>query len=209
MSEKAERLVRAAARQGVADRRLLSAIRGVPRDRFVPPGKERAAWRDRPVPIPGGQTTSQPSLIAAMIETLELEEDDRVLEIGTGYGWQTALLARLASEVWSVERLVELADTARRHLEEAGVDNAHVIVGDGTRGLAEHAPYDAIIVSAAYSEVPQPLIDQLSPGGRLVMPVGPGGAESVIVFERTDEGLEQRQLLTRARFVQLKGEHGF
>ena len=209
MNEKAERLVRAAARQGVQDRRLLSAIRGVPRDRFVPEGKVRSAWRDRPVPIPGGQTTSQPSLIAAMIESLELDEDDRVLEIGTGYGWQTALLARLAKEVWSVERLDELADAARRNLDEAGIDNAHVVVGDGTSGLAEQAPYDAIIVSAAYSEVPQPLIDQLSPGGRLVMPVGPGGAESVIVFERTDDGLEQRQRLTRARFVQLKGEHGF
>lgn len=209
MSGDAERLVRAAARHGVQDRRILAAIRAVPRGRFVPSGKERAAYRDRPVPIPGGQTTSQPSLIASMIEALELDEDDRVLEIGTGYGWQTALLAHVAGEVWSVERLEELAEAARRNLEEAGVTDVHVEVGDGTSGLPAHAPYDAVIVSAAYTEVPRPLIDQLSEGGRLVMPVGPGGAESVIVFERTADGLTERRRLTGARFVQLKGEHGF
>lgn len=209
MSDDAERLVRAAARHGVQDRRILAAIRAVPRDRFVPSGRERAAYRDRPVPIPGGQTTSQPSLIASMIEALELDDDDRVLEIGTGYGWQTALLAHVAGEVWSVELLDELAGAARDNLEEAGLADVHVEVGDGTAGLPAHAPYDAIIVSAAYTEVPQPLVDQLAEGGRLVMPVGPGGAESVILFERTADGLAERRRLTGARFVQLKGEHGF
>lgn len=209
MSDGAERLVRAAARHGVQDRRILAAIRAVPRDRFVPSGRERAAYRDRPVPIPGGQTTSQPSLIASMIESLELDEDDRVLEVGTGYGWQTALLAQVAGEVWSIERLEELGGAAKDNLREAGIDNAHVVIGDGTAGVPDHAPFDAIIVSAAYTEVPQPLVEQLAEGGRLVMPVGPGGAESVIVFERTAEGLAERRRLTGARFVQLKGEHGF
>lgn len=209
MSDDAERLVRAAARHGVQDRRILAAIRAVPRERFVPSGRERDAYRDRPVPIPGGQTTSQPSLIASMIEALELDDDDRVLEIGTGYGWQTALLAHVAGEVWSVELLDELAGAARDNLEEAGLADVHVEVGDGTAGLPAHAPYDAIIVSAAYTEVPQPLVDQLAEGGRLVMPVGPGGAESVILFERTADGLVERRRLTGARFVQLKGEHGF
>lgn len=209
MSAGPERLVRAASRHGVRDERVLAAIREVPRADFVPAGEERAAYRDRPVPIPGGQTTSQPSLIASMIEALQLEDDDRVLEIGTGYGWQTALLARIAAEVWSVERLEVLGETAEANLRAAAVDNAHVVVADGTQGLPDHAPYDAIIVSAAYTEVPQPLIDQLTDGGTLVMPVGPGGAESVIVFERTADGLEERRRLTGARFVQLKGQHGF
>ncbi len=209
MSDGPERLAQAAARHGVRDERILSAIRAVPRDRFVPSGRERAAYRDRPVPIPGGQTTSQPSLIAAMIAALDLEEDDRVLEVGTGYGWQTALLAHIVDEVWSIERLGHLGGTAEANLREAGVDNVHVVIGDGTAGLPDHAPYDAIIVSAAYTEVPPPLIEQLAEGGRLVMPVGPGGAESVILYERTPDGLAERRRLTGARFVQLKGEHGF
>lgn len=209
MSAGPERLVRAASRHGVRDPRVLEAIRAVPRDGFVPAGRERAAFRDRPVPIPGGQTTSQPSLIASMVEALELDADDRVLEVGTGYGWQTALLSELADEVWSIERLEELAGTARRNLERAGIERANVVVGDGTAGLPEHAPYDAVVVSAAYTRVPPPLVDQLAEGGRLVMPVGPGGAESVIAFERTADGLVERRRLTGARFVQLRGEHGF
>jgi protein-L-isoaspartate(D-aspartate) O-methyltransferase len=197
-------LVRAAERIGVRDQRVLEALRRVPREAFVPPGSERGAYVDAPVPIPHGQTTSQPSLIAAMIETLELTGDERVLEIGTGYGFQTALLAELAAEVHSIERFGELADAARANLEEAGYDNVHVVVGDGNQGLPEHAPFDAMVLSAATPQVPEALIDQLAEGGRLCAPIGGGGAEEVLVYRRTSEGLERDRRLTHARFVPLR-----
>jgi protein-L-isoaspartate(D-aspartate) O-methyltransferase len=132
-----------------------------------------------------------------------------VLEIGTGYGWQTALLARLAREVWSVERWPDLAETARENLSSHGVENATVVVGDGSEGLAEQSPFDAILVSAAFTSVPEPLTEQLAVGGRLVQPIGPGGAEEVILFERRPEGLVKRRTITGARFVRLVGRRGF
>src|SRR5919198_1025942 len=132
---------------------------------------------------------------------------DRVLEIGTGFGWQTALLARLAERVWSIERWEDIAATARAHLE--GYDNVTVVVGDGSRGLPEHAPYDAILVAAAFTEVPPPLAEQLAESGRLVQPIGPGGADDVFLFEKRDGVLVRRRFLTGAYFVRLYGEHGF
>jgi len=153
--------------------------------------------------------TSQPSLIATMVEALALSGDERVLEVGTGLGWQTALLGRLAREVWSVEYRAKLADAAQKNLLGAGVENAHVIVADGSEGLPEHAPFDAIVVAAAHPSVPPPLAEQLTLGGRLVQPLGSGGEEEVVLFERTPDGLARRRTLLGACFVRLYGRHGF
>lgn len=200
-------LVAAARAAGVTDQRLLDAIAAVPRAAFVPPELADRAYEDIPLPIPHDQVTTQPSLVARMVASLELTPSDRVLEVGTGFGWQTALLARLAGFVWSIERWEDIADTARVHLERLG--NVTVVVGDGSGGLPEHAPYDAIVVAAAFPEVPRPLAEQLADGGRLVQPIGPGGADAVYLFANRDGVLEQRRLLTGAHFVRLYGQHGF
>jgi protein-L-isoaspartate(D-aspartate) O-methyltransferase len=201
--------VRASRRAGVRDERLLAAIAELPRTGFVPAEYAARAHIDTPVPIPHDQVTTQPSLVAQMVDALSISADDTVLEIGTGYGWQTALLARLATEVWSVERFADLADVAGVNLAAHGVANAHVEVGDGTLGLPEHAPYDAILVAAAFPEVPRPLVEQLAEGGRLVQPIGRGGSEDVVLFaEREGEPVSVR-ILTGARFVRLVGTHGF
>ena len=202
-------LVAAARAEGVRDARLLAAIRDVPRADFVPPALAEGAYEDRPLPIAHGQVTTQPSLVARMVEALGIRGEERVLEIGTGFGWQTALLARLADFVWSVERWPDLADEARARLERAGARNVDVVVGDGSGGLPEHAPYDAILVAAAFPTVPPTLAAQLADGGRLVQPLGPGGAEEVVLFERADELLERRRLVALAHFVRLVGRYGF
>jgi protein-L-isoaspartate(D-aspartate) O-methyltransferase len=202
-------LVATSRTHGVRDPLLLEAIAAVPRAQFVPPDLAAHAYQDAPLPIPHGQVTTQPSLVAQMVEALELSSSDRVLEIGTGFGWQTALLARLAGEVWSVERWEDIARTARMHLERHDVDNATVVVGDGSAGLADHAPYDAILVAAAFPQVPAPLVEQLAEGGRLVQPIGLGGVDEVVLFEKRGGVLERRRLVTGAHFVRLYGEHGF
>jgi protein-L-isoaspartate(D-aspartate) O-methyltransferase len=202
-------LVAAARAHGVRDRRLLAAIAAVPRAEFVPAGLGARAYDDEPLPIPHGQVTTQPSLVAQMVESLELAPSDRVLEIGTGFAWQTALLARLAGDVWSVERWPDIAQRAHSHLDHRGVENATVVVGDGSGGLPEHAPYDAILVAAALPDVPAPLVEQLADGGRLIQPIGPGGAEEVVLFEKRDDVLERIRRVTGAHFVRLYGEHGF
>lgn len=194
---------------GVKDERVLDAVRSIPREAFVPPGHEHEADLDAPVPLPHGQTTSQPSLVARMVEALGLTGKERVLEIGTGYGYQTALLARLATFVVSIDRWDELAARARENLARQGIDNTEVLSGDGTQGVPEHAPYDAIVVSAAFPEVPAPLVEQLRVGGRVIQPIGSGGGESVVLFDLRPEGLVRRQELTPARFVRLVGGHGY
>jgi protein-L-isoaspartate(D-aspartate) O-methyltransferase len=194
---------------GVTDPRLLEAIGAVPRAHFVPPDLAAQAYDDSPLPIPHGQVTTQPSLVAKMVAALELSLSDRVLEIGTGFGWQTALIAQLTDEVWSVERWVDIARTACANLERHGVENATVVVGDGSGGLPEHTPYDAILVAAAFPKVPAPLADQLAEGGRLVQPIGLGGADQVVLFEKRGGTLEQSRVVTDAHFVRLYGEHGF
>ena len=188
---------------------MLDALELVPRLDFVPAALADRAYEDAPLPIPHDQVTTQPSLSARMIEALALRGTERVLEIGTGYGFQTALLAWLASLVWSVERWPDLAATARQNLERRGVENVEVVVGDGSRGLAEHGPYDAVLVSAAFPRVPSPLAEQVAPGGRLVQPIGHGGAEDVVLFEKIDADLVPRRLVTGAHFVRLYGDHGF
>jgi protein-L-isoaspartate(D-aspartate) O-methyltransferase len=202
-------LVEASARAGVTDPRVLEAVRAVPRSAFVTPELARQADQDAPLPIPHRQVTTQPSLVARMVEALQLRGEERVLEIGTGYGWQSALLGRLAREVWSVERWDDVASTARDHLARAGASNVHVIVGDGSEGLAAHAPFDAILVSAAFPRVPPPLEAQLLEGGRLVQPIGPGGSEDVTLFVKRPDALQAVRTITGARFVELVGRHGY
>jgi protein-L-isoaspartate(D-aspartate) O-methyltransferase len=205
-------LARLVRETGVRDRRVLDAIAEVPRADFVAADTVDRAYRDEPLPIPHGQVTTQPSLIARMVAALELQGGERVLEVGAGYGYQVALLANLAEPsgfVWSIERWPDLAEAARRNLEGHGVANAEVLVGDGTDGLTEHSPYHAIVVSAAFPEVPPPLAEQLAPGGRLVHPVGSGGSEDVVLFGKEDDRLVPRRSLTRARFVRLVGRHAF
>lgn len=195
--------------EGIRDARLIEAFRTIPREGFVPGELAAQAYLDRPLPIPHGQVTTQPSLIAWMVEALALEGSEKVLEVGTGYGFQTALLACMAGFVWSVERWPELAKTARANLSGQGLTNVEVVVGDGTEGLAEHAPFQAVVVSAAFPEVPRPLIEQLGPGGRLVQPIGSGGNEVVELFEKGVSGLERRGRIIGAHFVRLYGTHGF
>lgn len=202
-------LVIAAARAGVRDERVLRALTEVPRARFVPAEQAASADRDIPLPIPRGLVTTQPSLIARMVEALALTGVERVLEVGAGHGYQTALLARLAGEVWAVERWPDLAQAARANLARQGVRNAHVVVGDGTLGLPAHAPYDGIVVAAAFARVPPPLAEQLTLGGRLIQPIGHGGHERVTLFVHTPHGLERRAKVAAARFVRMYGRHGF
>jgi protein-L-isoaspartate(D-aspartate) O-methyltransferase len=208
-AERPERLAEVARSKGIRDQRLLRAIACVPRAEFVPPQYRRDAYLDEPIPIGYDQVTTQPSLVAAMVEALALEGDESVLEVGTGHGFQTALLSRLARRVFSIERIPDLAEVARRNLERHGVRNAEVVVGDGTAGLPERAPFDAIVVSAAFTRVPEPLVAQLRDGGRLVQPIGRGGSDQVTLFERRGGRLERRTEVILARFVKLYGDHGF
>ena len=198
-----ESLVRTVRRRGTTDERILRAFQLVDRAEFVPPEAQGSAYRDRPVGLPEQQTTSQPSLIAAMIEAAGPGDGDRVLEVGTGYGFQTALLAHLADEVVSVERWPELAQTARANLRRAGITNAEVHVGDGFEGFSAKAPYDAVIVSAAADTVPPALGDQLADGGRLVIPLRRGSSDDVVLLRKAPGRLEEVRTVTPARFVPL------
>jgi protein-L-isoaspartate(D-aspartate) O-methyltransferase len=204
----AEDLVRAAEASGVRDPRVLDAFRRVLRERFVPPDRVAEAYADRPIPIPHDQVTTQPSLVAQMVAVLELRGTERVLEVGTGLGFQTAVLATLAREVWSIERFADLAAEAERNLRDAGIGNAEVVVGDGTMGLSQRAPFDAMVVSAASPSVPDPLVDQLTEGGRLVHPLGHGGDEWVTAFTKKGDRLVPVAVVVPAHFVRLVGRHG-
>jgi len=194
---------------GVRDERLLAAIAQLPRALFVPPELAAHAYLDEPVRITHQQVTTQPSLVAKMVEALAVGGDEKVLEVGTGYGYQTALLARLAREVWSIELWQDMTDAAQASLEAAGVANATLLVGDGTRGVPDQAPFDAIIVTAAFPSVPPPLVTQLVQGGRLVQPIGPGGREDVRLFEKDGDRLAAKHSITGAYFVRLYGQHGY
>jgi protein-L-isoaspartate(D-aspartate) O-methyltransferase len=202
-------LADAVAAEGVRDERVLEAFLHVPRASFVPADVGHRAYVDAPVRIPHDQVTTQPSLVAKMVEALGLRGDEKVLEVGTGYGFQTALLAYLATFVWSIECWPALAKAARESLEREQIQNVEVTVGDGTEGRPEEAPFEAILVSAAFPSVVRPLADQLAVGGRLVQPIGSGGNEDVCLFVRGSHGLRRRETVTAARFVRLYGKHGF
>lgn len=194
--------------RGVGDQRVLAAMRKIPRHLFVPKGYERAAYEDRPLPIGEGQTISQPYIVAVMTEQLELTPQDRVLEVGTGSGYQAALLAELAATVISIERLEDLADQAQQNFDRAGVTGVRVVVGDGTQGYPPEAPYDAIVVTAASPTIPGPLIDQLAEGGRLIAPVGPRECQDLIKLVK-HEGRVEKIPLGGVCFVPLIGQFGW
>ncbi len=194
---------------GVADPLVLDAIRHTRRAAFVPAAYSDRAYEDRPLPIPRHQVTTQPSLCAMMIAALRLDGTQQVLEVGTGYGYQAALLARLAARVISIEVWPDLAEQARRNLAAQSAANVVVLVGDGSEGAPDHAPFDAVVVSAAFPRVPPPLAAQLRTGGRLVQPVGPGGAEDVVLYEKDADGLRQVRVVAGANFVRLRGRYGF
>jgi len=190
--------------RGVRNARVLSALRSVPRHLFVPESLREQAYEDHPLPIGSDQTISQPYIVAAMTEALDPQPGDRVLEIGTGSGYQAAVLAELVDRVYTIEIVEDLALRARDVLARGGWKNVEVIVGDGYRGLPEHAPFDGILVTAAPREVPRPLLEQLAVGARLVIPVG-DFFQDLQVFERTPEGIEERSLFP-VRFVPMTGE---
>lgn len=194
--------------RGVGDERVLAAMRKIPRHLFVPRGYERSAYEDRPLPIGEGQTISQPYIVAVMTEQLDLAPQDRVLEVGTGSGYQAALLAELAGTVISIERLASLADRAQQNLARAGVTNVKVVVGDGTEGYPPEAPYDAVIVTAASPTIPDPLIDQLAEGGRLLAPVGPRECQDLLKLVKR-EGKVESIPLGGVCFVPLIGQFGW
>ncbi|AKU90035.1 protein-L-isoaspartate(D-aspartate) O-methyltransferase [Vulgatibacter incomptus] len=196
-------LVAASRRTGVRDARVLDAIATIEREAFVPTSFRFLAQNDTPIRIPDGQVTTQPSLVARMVEALRLEGDERVLEVGTGLGYQAAVLSRLCAEVVTIERFAGLAEGARRNLRDAGITTVTVIHGDGTLGHPPLAPYDAIVVAAASPDVSPPLVEQLAEGGILVQPMGPGGAEVVTVFHKRGGALDSGSELVGARFVSL------
>ena len=188
----------------IADQRVLAAVGSVRRETFVSPEHAPAAYDDAPLPIGGGQTISQPTVVARMCELLELAPADRVLDVGTGSGYHAAILSRLCARVWGVERDERLAAQATRALEAAGITNVTVTAGDGSLGLRDEAPFDAInVAAAARRRVPRALEEQLAPGGRLVAPVVRGGEERLVLVRRTEKGLERRAL-EPVRFVPLR-----
>jgi protein-L-isoaspartate(D-aspartate) O-methyltransferase len=181
------------AARGVRDPRVLEAMREVPRDRFVPGSARDEAYEDRPLPIGEGQTISQPYMVAVMTAALGAQEADRVLEIGTGSGYQTAILSRLAARVVSIERHGLLAARAKEALDSLGITNVEIHVGDGTEGWPQDAPFDRILVTAGAPTVPESLRQQLADGGRLVIPVGPSGFQHVMIIDRHGDQYVQRQ----------------
>ena len=195
-------------RRGISDDRVLDAMGAIPREHFVPDSVRRSAYNDSALPIGYDQTISQPWVVAAICQALCLEGDEKVLEIGTGSGYSAAILAVLASHVVSIERVPELGETARQRLAELGIENVEVIVGDGSRGYPEAAPYDAIAVHAATPEVPHSMLGQLAPDGRLVVPIATGSADLLTAFISENGDLRQ-ETIGPCRFVPLIGAEGF
>jgi protein-L-isoaspartate(D-aspartate) O-methyltransferase len=202
------RLVEGLRAKGIRDLAVLRAFAETPRHLFVPQAVRHRAYEDAALPIGNGQTISQPFTQARYLEALALTGKERVLEIGTGSGYQTALLAALADQVFTIERVRGLAETAQAALRAAAAANVSLLVGDGTLGWSAYAPYHAILVAAGGPEVPQPLVDQLTPRGRMIIPLGAKGAQTLTLVRRTASGVEVTPLGS-ARFVPLVGEHGF
>ncbi len=194
--------------RGIRDERLLAAMREIPRDRFVPPSLVHQAYADAPLPIGEGQTISQPFIVAEMTQLLELSGTEKVLEIGTGSGYQTAVLCRLSREVVTVERVAALSDGARKILGELGMTNVVFRVGDGTLGSPDDAPFDRVIVTAASPDVPAPLFEQLVEGGVMVIPMG-GRWEQELCVVRKESGTLRKETMGGCRFVPLLGRWGF
>lgn len=196
------------AARGVDDARVLDAMRNVPRHWFVPAADQPDAYSDRPLPIGAGQTISQPFIVAHMTQLLDLNAGEKVLEIGTGSGYQAAILSELTDAVYTIEIVESLGRRAAEAFQRRGYKNIHTRIGDGYRGWPEAAPFDAIIVTCAPENVPQPLVDQLAPDGRLCIPVGPNDnrAQELIVLTRDADGSLRREVKTAVRFVPMTGE---
>ena len=195
-------------RRGIGDERVLAAMAEVPRELFIAEGDRRRAYADSALPIGEGQTISQPWIVAAICQALQLKGPERVLEVGTGSGYSAAVLARLAAEVITIERHPELAREATQRLSELGYGNVEVVVGDGSRGLPERAPFDAIAVHATAPGPPASLLKQLGPEGRLVVPIATDRADMLTVFHRRGEAIET-EVIGPCRFVPLIGDEGF
>lgn len=197
-------------RRGIDDPRVLDAFREVPREEFVLPKHRDQAYRDRALPILCDQTISQPYMVATMTQALDVRAGDRVLEIGTGSGYQTAILAAMGARIFTVERHRELAERARENLRGAGyADRVHFRVGDGTRGWPEHAPFDRILVTAGAPEVPESLREQTARGGKIVIPVGTRSGQTLRVLVRREDGSFEREDSVSCVFVPLTGEEGW
>jgi protein-L-isoaspartate(D-aspartate) O-methyltransferase len=196
------------AARGINDPRVLSAMRAVERHRFIPAELHDHAYDDSPLPIGGAQTISQPYMVAISCEAAALRGDERVLEVGTGSGYQAAVLARLAREVFSIETIEHLYERARTIIASLGLTNVHVGCGDGSEGWPEHAPYDAIVVSAAMPGIPMPLLRQLARGGRLVAPIGESELQSLVRI-RMKDGHWREEYFSECRYVPMIGKHGF
>jgi protein-L-isoaspartate(D-aspartate) O-methyltransferase len=194
--------------RGIKDERVLDAMRSVPRHIFVPSRYKEQAYEDKPLPSLKGQTISQPYIVALMTELLRLKEKDKVLEIGTGTGYHTAIIARIADFVYSVERIPELVELARSNLNMLGIRNVEIFLRDGTEGLDEYAPYDKIIIEAAVSSIPKPLLEQLKDGGLLVAPIGDRYLQKLAVFKKRGGRVEREDSISCA-FVPLIGKYGF
>ena len=197
-------------RRGIVEEHILDAFRRVPREEFVSAASAAVAYGDHPLPIEAGQTISQPYIVALMIQAAGIEAGDRVLEVGSGSGYAAGVISRIASIVIGIERQHALVDAARGRLERLGYANVEIVESDGTKGWPDAAPYDAILVAASGSHVPQPLADQLSPGGSIVMPVGaPTAVQQLIMVTKAENGSLQQSSLGAVRFVPLIGEEGW
>jgi len=203
-----QRLVELLRDKGVSDLAVLRAFELTPRHEFIPTGIRHRAYEDAALPIGNGQTISQPTVHGRSLQLLKLTGRERVLEIGTGSGYQTVLLSHLVEQVFSIERVAPLMESARRHIHALDVKNVSLLVGDGTVGWREYAPYDAILVSAASPDVPAPLVDQLADGGRLLVPVGDRAEQILVLITRQGDAFE-REELDAVRFVPLLGRHGW
>lgn len=195
-------------RRQITDTRVLEVMGDIPRHRFVSLDQQAEAYTDGPLPIGEGQTISQPYMVALMLQQLSLNGHERVLEIGTGSGYQTALLCRLAKEVYSLEYLPDLANQARRLLQQCGFHNVRIITSDGSLGLPQYAPFDGIVVTAAAPKIPSPLLDQLADGGRLVIPVGTRDQQELLCITKHPDGYTEERSV-KCRFVPLRGEKGW
>ena len=202
------RLVDTIRAKGIVDPAVLRAFEMTPRHAFVPTGLYHRAYDDAPLPIGSGQTISQPSIHAKYLELLNLKGHERVLEIGTGSGYQTVLLAHLAAQVFSIERIGPVLEQGKANIKRAGANNVSLLLGDGTVGWRAHAPYDAILVSAASPKVPEPLVEQLAEGGKLVIPLGGKDEQELVVFTKRGTELIRESVLP-VRFVPLVGTHGW
>ncbi len=207
-AEREQMVANQIAARGISDKKVLEAMRNVPRHLFVPEEAHRYAYADSPVRIGSGQTISQPYIVALMTALLQVESQHRVLDVGTGSGYQAAILAEIATKVYSIERHAALAEEAESRLESLGYENVSVHVGDGTRGLAQYAPFDRIVVAAAAPKVPKALVEQLADSGRLVIPVGERFSQHLEVWERTGGELIKHSGIPVV-FVPLVGENGW